>query len=211
MSTLSNKLVAACMVTAISMVMYGCGGGGGSSSDDEMTMMPPPTTPEPPTCAEGEVLQDGACVTAPPTAEELTKRADTKRKAIAAEAAQTTDAGLGGSNADGTAVDTYSMTIKRGRDGTTVEIADTAQAGDDDPKFAQAMDLGGGTTMHVRTMEADSDGDVVSEVVMVSTDIEAPKAVPFAMWEAMDGTTPQALNVASDTGVAAVSPATDVL
>ena len=37
MSTLSHKLVAACMVTAISMVMYGCGGGGSSSSDDMMT------------------------------------------------------------------------------------------------------------------------------------------------------------------------------
>ncbi|MCY4421048.1 MAG: hypothetical protein OXC42_07360 [Gammaproteobacteria bacterium] len=49
MSTLSNKLVAACMVTAISMVMYGCGGGGSSSStamtgNGEMPMM----------CAEGQ-------------------------------------------------------------------------------------------------------------------------------------------------------------
>ena len=32
MSTLSNKFVAICLVTAISMVMYGCGGGGGGSS-----------------------------------------------------------------------------------------------------------------------------------------------------------------------------------
>lgn len=60
MSTLSNKLVAICLVTVISMVMYGCGGGGGGSSDDEMPgdgggMMPTPEPdPEPtgPTQAE---------------------------------------------------------------------------------------------------------------------------------------------------------------
>ena len=51
---------------------------------------------------------------------------------------------------------------------------------DDDPKFEMAEDLGGGRTMHVRTMEADDDGDVVEEVVIVSTDIEAPKATAFA-------------------------------
>ena len=36
------------------------------------------------------------------------------------------------------------------------------------------FDLGGGRTMHVRTMEADEDnGDVVEEVVIVATDIAA--------------------------------------
>ena len=115
-----------------------------------------------------------------------TKEAGTKRKAIAAEAAQTTDAGLGGTartDADGstTAVtdDVYGLEISRDRDGTEIKITDPSLAGMDDPKFTQAMDLGDGTTMHVRTMEADSDGDVVEEVVVVTTDIEAPKATMF--------------------------------
>ena len=47
--------------------------------------------------------------------------------------------------------------------------------------FTQAMDLGGGTTMHVLKMDADDDGNVVEEVAIVTTDIEAPKATPFAM------------------------------
>ena len=62
-----------------------------------------------------------------------------------------------------------------------IKITDHGMTGDDDPKFMQAMDLGGGTTMHVRTMKADDDGNVMEEVVMVTTDIEAPKATPFAM------------------------------
>ena len=138
-----------------------------------------------------------------------TEVAETKEEAIAAEAAQGADgspsatlhadAGLGGTNAtDGTAVTTYSMMISRDRSATKITISDTALAGDDDPKFAQAMDLGGGTTMHVREMEADDDGNVKDEVVIVTTDIEAPKGVPFAMFEAADGTNPQALNADAD-------------
>ncbi len=190
MSTLSKKLVAICLVTAFSMVMYGCGGGGGSSSpapmddDDDMAM-----------CPEGQTGTPPNCMVPGPTAEEIdamTKAAGTKRKAILDESMQAVadDAGLGG-----TGVTTVSMEISRDRDGTTVKITDTALAGDDDPKFTQAMDLGGGRTMHTRTMEADSDGDVVQETVIVSTDIEAPKATAFAM------VTGQALNTRDlDTG-----------
>lgn len=197
MSTLSNKLVAACMVTAISMVMYGCGGGGGGSSDDEMTMMPPPTTPEPPTCAEGEVLQDGACVTAPPTVEEVTKAANTKKEAIAVEAAQLAadqlTRGLGGDTGvaptDSNAENEYNLNIKYGETSIVKEVDGDA---DNNVTFTQAMDFGGGTTMHVLTMDADDDGNVVEEVAIVSTDIEAPKATAFAM---VDG---QALDVDLD-------------
>ena len=180
MSTLSNKLVAACMVTAISMVMYGCGGGGSSSSDD--------MTGGGMECPAGQMRNDaGDCVAPPPpgpTEEEIaaaTKAAGTKSDAIAAEAVQPVDAGLGGTD-----VDTYSMTISRDRDGTTVEIADTTLVDEDDPKFAQAMDLGGGTTMHTR-MLANSDGDVEEEVVIVTTDIDPPLATLFAM---VDGQAP---------------------
>ena len=128
-----------------------------------------------------------------------TKAAGTKQTAIEAEAAQTTDAGLGGSDAlgtdtlTGTSDDPYSLTIERDASATTVKIADTGNAGDDDPKFMQAMDLGDGLTMHTRTMEADDDGNVVEEVVMVKTDIEAPKDTAF------EKVPEQALNVSTNT------------
>ena len=34
--------------------------------------------------------------------------------------------------------------------------------------------------MHVRAMDANDEGEVVEEVVIVSTDIDAPTATPFA-------------------------------
>ena len=50
----------------------------------------------------------------------------------------------------------------------------------DDPKFIkQDVGLDGGRTMLVRTMEPGDDGEVVEEVVIVKTDIDAPKATPF--------------------------------
>ena len=179
MSTLSHKLVAVSLVAAFSMVMYGCGGGGGSSSvpDVPATMPDPtdPTDPEMPTEPEGPTDEELAAEAAA-----ATKAAGTKRTAIQTENDQTTDAGIGGTLAEGVTESTYSMEISRDRDGTTVKIEDSALAGDDDPKFALAMDLGSGTTMHVREMEANDDGDVVEEVVIVTTDIEAPKATAFA-------------------------------
>ena len=159
---------------------------------------------------DAQLMGIETAVAARPTPEEIaaeearvaaaTKAAGTKEKAIEAEAGQTNDAGLGGTartDANGgneaTADDVYSLTIKRPRSGTEVEITDPNQAGDDDPKFTQAMDLGDGTTMHVRMMKADDDGNVESEVVIVSTDIEAPKATDF---EDVPG---QALNADLDT------------
>ena len=148
-----------------------------------------------------------------------TKAAGTKRMAIAAEAAQAADAdaGLGGSanlgadNTTGTDDDPYSLTITRDRTSTEVKIADSGLAGDDDPKFMQAADLGYGTTMHVRTKAADEDGNVEEEVVVVTTNIEAPRGRPFAMFQniAADGTTttPQALN--ADADGTAQTPGTD--
>ena len=48
-------------------------------------------------------------------------------------------------------------------------------------KFMQVMDLGNGRTMHSRVMDADEDGDVVEEIVIVSTDIEEPTDIPFVL------------------------------
>ena len=107
-----------------------------------------------------------------------TKEAGTKMEAIGKEAGEMddADAGLGGSGDTDT---TLAVAISRDRMGTTVEFTDDDLMGEDDPKFALAMDLGKGRTMHVRTMEATDDGDVVQEVVIVSTDIAAPKATAF--------------------------------
>ena len=122
-----------------------------------------------------------------------TEAAATKVEAIDEEADQLIDEGLGTDGA------TLTVAISRDRMGTTVEFTDTVLMGEDDPEFTQAMDLGGGRTMHVRTMEANVDGEVVEEVVVVRTDIERPRAVAFAKFEDMLGGTPQALDVSTDT------------
>ena len=160
--------------------------------------------------AKGRWNDDDSCTSL------TTLVADTKRTAIATEAGQgpgqtpaNPDAGLGGSahvNADttpGNADDPYTLEISRDNDGTTIKITDLGMMGDDDPKFEQARDLGDGTTMHVRAMKADDDGNVPEEVAMITTDIEAPKATPFGMVAG------QALNANASgvtaTGVAAVA------
>ena len=63
---------------------------------------------------------------------------------------------------------------------TTVTVTVHGATDDDDEKFTQAMDFEDGRTMHTRTMDANDDGEVVEEVVVVKTDIEAPKATAFA-------------------------------
>ena len=129
-----------------------------------------------------------------------TKEAGTKMEAITEEAGEmgvAADAGLGGS-VEADAMTTYSMTIERPRSGTVVEITDTANAADDDPEFTLYKDLGKGRTMHTRKMEADEDGNVVEEVVIVSTDIEPPKAVAFAKFLDDEGMLTQVLDASSD-------------
>ena len=121
-----------------------------------------------------------------------TAAAATKKTAIAAEAAQTDDAGLGGSSVTATGNDqgAYNVVIEYGSTGVRVEGAT-----DDDDEMFTMNDEG----MLVREMDADADGNIVREIAMIATDIEAPTAVPFAMFEgrSADGTTvttPQALN-----------------
>ena len=190
------KIFSFMLAAVFALTLAGCGGGGGGTADD--TTDPGMTTPEltdaekcvaaggeyaDMTCTTAEELAAAAAEAARIAAEEAaakvvaaTASAATKVKAIGVEAAQTTDAGLGGTD-----VDTVTMTIERDNDGTTVEIADSGMEGDDDPKFAQMMDLGGGLTMHVR-----DNGDGEEEVVMVSTDIQAPVATAFAMVHPLD-------------------------
>ena len=110
-----------------------------------------------------------------------TSNAMTKTTALGVEAAQMADGGAGGAGAD----NDHTIAIARDSDGTTVTIT-VVDAADDAAEFEQVMDLGGGTTMHVRdnTVEPDEDSDVVpdtvEEVMIVTTDIEAPTPTPFA-------------------------------
>ena len=143
------------------------------------------------TDAEGYVATAGDDVTTAQTAADAaavvaaTDAAKTKTAAIAEEAdPMAADRGLGGSAVDpAVEAEAYTLAITRDRMGTTVEIGDPQMAGEDDPEFTLYKDLGHGRTMHTREMEADEDGNVVEEVVIVRTDIDAPKATPFAMVE----------------------------
>ena len=170
-----SKFYAFSLAAVFALTLAGCGGnGGGTAADDD-----PAVTPTPQEMCEDEGGRWNADLTCT-TAEELeaermaavaavTAEAGTMGDAIAAEVAQATDAGLGGTGAT-----TYSIAFNRDREGTTITIADTAMAGDDDPKFMQDMALGDGTAL-VR-----DNGEGVEEVVIARTDIEAPTATAFA-------------------------------
>ena len=121
-----------------------------------------------------------------------TTEAGTKEEAI--EEAAEADAGLGGSDDD-----TLTVEISRDRMGTTVEFTPSDLTEDDDPKFIkQDMNLGEGRSMYVRTKDANDDGDVVEEAVVISTDIAAPRAVAFAKFKDENGMLTQMLTVSSD-------------
>ena len=175
-----------------------CADGGGRWNDDNTCSTAAEVLAEMEmacTDAGGRWNDDNTCTDAAGLmVEATTAAAGTKETAIAAEAATAAadDAGLGGTGTAASGEGSYSMTIDP--DGATVEIAIEGATGEDPTKFMQAMDLGGGRTMHVHAMEADDDGNVVEEVVIVSEDRDAPTPVAFAEFEAMDGTTPQALN-----------------
>ncbi len=195
MSTLSSKLAVICLITATSMVMYGCGGGGGSSDDTAMMgddMMAPPT-PDP--CPTGYMRPAAGsdCEPTQDTIDARTDAAESKETAIEQEARETDtdDAGLGGTAAAAISAGTpgsYSLSISA----TGVEVTIMGDP-DADPvvpntKF-EATNVSDGLTMHTRTMDADMDGNVVEEIVMVSTDIESPKATPFANVYTLDADT----------------------
>lgn len=178
MSTLSSKLAVICLITATSMVMYGCGGGGGGSSDDTANGGGEP----PATCPEGQTGTPPNCMVPGPTDEEIeaaTKAAESKTMAIAEEANESgaSDEGLGGNAAATLSAGDegyYSLSISA----TEVEVTITGDPDGDpvvpDTKF-EATNVSDGLTMHTYTKDA------VEEIVMVSTDIEAPTDIPFAV------------------------------
>ena len=119
-----------------------------------------------------------------------TKSAGTKAKAIGDEAAQTTDDGAGGEGA------TDDHTVAVSSDKVEITVVGAAM---DDPKFEdQNAGLDAGRTMLVRTMDANDDGEVVQEVMIVGTDIAAPRDVAFAKWEDAAGAAPHMLTVRQD-------------
>ena len=187
------------------------GDGVGNNADDF------PLDPTETADSDGDGVGDNAQMAAEMAAAIKAKsdEAKTKLDAINTEGMQTAtgtagtdgaggaDAGLGGTGAPAAgSTGAYTLAIKYGSTTITVEGATDAM----DEMFTQAMDLGGGTTMHTLTMDADDDGNVMSEVAVVSTNIEAPEPVAFAKFEvrAADGTitTPQALTVMQDDGQA---------
>ena len=119
-----------------------------------------------------------------------TKEAESKLKAINTEGESDGSGGLGTPPTSSQVAGEYNLAIKYGETSITVEGATEAA----NEKFMQAMDLGGGTNMLTRTMDADDDGNVVQEVAIITTDIKAPKAVAFAKFQAADGMMPQTLD-----------------
>ena len=159
-------LMTACCAAVLAFGLAACSSS--SSDDDQVAKKPPvvlPPTDDP-----------------PPTDDEIaaaTKEAGTKAVAIGVIMGA---AGLGGTG-DGVAptvvqvLGEYNLAIKHGETSITVEGASP----DDDVKFTQARDFGDGRTMHTLTKDADADGNVMTEVAIVSTDIEAPTDIPFVM------------------------------
>ena len=188
---MSSRLGIAGIVLLAAFGLAACGGGGGTTAstdgDDDTAME---QTPQQMCEAEGGRWNaDGTCTNATDLAAEIadaTKAALTKETAITAEAGQSPDAGLGGSaaTATGNAEGAYNLAIARDRSGTTVTV--TVEGATDAADEDFVGDQPG--QMLTRTMEATETTDAMTEVAVVHTDIEAPKATLFAM---VDG---QALN-----------------
>ena len=192
MSTYKN-LMTVCCAAVLALGLAACGS---SSDDDDQTGMMQPAT-----CPDGQVGTPPNCTTPPPpgpTPEEIaatTKAAKTKLDAIVAEAALTTDSGLGGTGAAASGEGSYSVSVERDRDATTVTVTRNGATMATNKKF-MATDLGDGLSMHTL------DGEMgVQEIAMVMTDIKAPRAVEFAKWDNNNDATdalPQALDVRAD-------------
>ena len=121
--------------------------------------------------------------------------AKTKTKAITAEAGETgdDDAGLGGSTAsaiDAGDAGSYELDIKRDADGTTITVTVNGANDDADVTFMKYTDLDGAAghkgQMQTRSMDAGDDGNVVTEVALVYTDIDAPVATAFGTVHTLD-------------------------
>ena len=173
-----NKLYVFAMALLLAVTLAGCSG----SNDTKVEMTDPPV-----------VMPDPDPEPVGPTQEEIdvmTAEALTKAMAINAEASATPGTNSGAFD-DTDDDDRYTVSIKH----TGVEVTDPRMNGDDDPKFVM-----NGMGMNVRGPNDDGE----TEIVVVHTDIEAPKATEFAKVAGqvlnvstnMDNDLPQATNEA---------------
>ena len=117
--------------------------------------------------------------------EKKTAEALTKETAIGVEAASNGEAGLGGTDATlGTSPGNYELEIERDAMATTVTVTVHGDNDDEDVTFMKAADLynaaGHMGRKLVNEMDADEDGNVVTEIAIVYTDIDEPTAMDFA-------------------------------
>ena len=157
--------------------------------------------------ADGAATSAGGMATAARSAAYIaaaTAAAETKETAISTEAAVAADDdGPGGADA----TTDHTIAIARDGDGTTVTITVVDDgAADDAPEFEQRKDFEDGRTVHVLANEADVDGNVVEEIMIVYTDIDAPTATAFAM---VDGQTLDARDLDEDVNADDEGSATD--
>ena len=162
--SIHRNLTTVCCAAVLTLGLAACGGGGGGTastggSTPSNGMMPDPVVPEGPN--PEEIAAATAAVA-------------TKLDAIGEIVA--TD-GLGGAAANVEVLEgSYTLSVKRDRMATTVTVTVNGATEADNEKFTQAMDLGGGLTMHTR------DGEMgVQEIAMVMTDVAEPEATAFGM------------------------------
>ena len=199
---LTRSLLAACSIVALSVALSGCL----HSSDDPVAMDDPPPVDD--DMDDDAMDDDDDDMDDGPTDEEIaaaaTAAAATKATAIGVESRQgANDAGLGGSDAADMGAGSYTLEIEHGDVSVTLEGATNAL----DQEFMQAMDFGNGRTMHVLTMDADDDGNVVEEVAIVMTDIMADEPTPFGMRHTLT----DADNTVDSDGDGTVDNDTDIL
>ena len=129
----------------------------------------------------------------------VTAAALTKEKAIGVEAMNGTG-GLGGETDTDLAI--------AHKDGA-VSIVVSRGAGDDKKEFESRMDLTGPNGFEGTMNVSGPNDDGETEIAIVYTDIDAPKATPFAKVKDEDGVETQVLNRAKD-GTVPVDPADSV-
>ncbi len=177
MSTLSSKLAVICLITATSMVMYGCGGGGGSSDDAPETMDPMDGGDTTVTCDDGYMPDGDACV---PTEE--------TRAAIVAEAKRVAgmigpDADLADANTSTADVDDPVVSFGTGDTANTPVFVGDAEL-DAEMRFAEtdtAVAMVGDDWEGAEYSRTSADGMTVDTVVKY-VNKEAPGPLPYSTY-----------------------------
>ncbi len=164
MKLTSNKIFSFMLAAAFALTLAGCGGGGAAMDDDDGAVM---------MCPADQVGTYPDCMEPGPTPEEIatmTKSAGTKEDAIGVEAMDGTG-GPGGDDAADIAVahkdGAVSISVSRGADDDKVDF------------MKDPMDLTGAddSTGSMNVLGPNDDGE--TEIAIVYTDIDAPKATKF--------------------------------